>query len=149
MGVQNTCSELSSMNVLLHERMDVIRIKEWENWSTIELSVHEFKELGNPGIVLVESADTVIFFGLFMIQIFAAIVLSVDRLEFARILPGCLFTGRTQRDTLRWLVCDSVLWIVVVIVLSDDRLEFAEFCIAGICWNTPGCLRTGRTQDRT
>jgi hypothetical protein len=66
-GVQNTCSELSSMNVLLHERMDVISIKEWENWSTIELSVHEFKELGNPGIVLVESADTVIFFGLFMI----------------------------------------------------------------------------------
>ena len=63
MGVQNTCSELSSMNVLLHERMDVISVKEWENWSTIELSVHEFKELGNSGIVLVESADTVIFFG--------------------------------------------------------------------------------------
>ena len=46
--------------------MDVISVKEWENWSTIELSVDEFKELGNSGIVLVESADTVIFFGLFM-----------------------------------------------------------------------------------
>jgi hypothetical protein len=48
--------------------MDVISVKEWENWSTIELSVDEFKEPGNSGIVLVESADAVIFFGLFMMH---------------------------------------------------------------------------------
>ena len=59
------------MNVLLHERMDVISVKEWQNWSTVELSVHEFKELGNSGIVLVGSPETVIFFGVFMIQYIA------------------------------------------------------------------------------
>ena len=62
-----------------------------------------------------------------ILWIFAAIVLSVDRLKFAGILPGCSLSNRTQCATLRWLVCASVLWIFAAIVLSDDRLEFAEF----------------------
>jgi len=56
------------MNVLLQERIDVISVKEWENWSTVELSVHEFKELGNSGIVLVQSPELVMFFAVGLIH---------------------------------------------------------------------------------
>ena len=64
------------------------------NWSTVELSVHEFKELGNSGMVLVQSPELVMFFAVGLIHSAVGLIHGCEKVQCSGTLICLLSCSR-------------------------------------------------------